>query len=834
MTLLFTAIGILALILSGCGGRSDTIASKDYIYRHEELPASEEMEALTTMVVAGNAAYMYGMVYDDAAVTQSLIVAQLNEQGEIISRAEFEQPQGVYINTVTGNDNGDLFCIKTVYNVPDDPVTPELPIGSLVRTVEADDPEAAADSEESGDSEETADSEKTSDGEETADSEETSDGEETGDIEETADTEEAGEDDDSAADAGRLSVTEIPTELNYLTRLDMSGSEEWSVCLNDIAEINDQNYIYVNSLVCLPDDELLISTGSKYAKFDSDGNYQGLLKLSGPGAAEFADYYAMLLTLADGRLLSYRHDDGAMVIQELNPDSGVLGEEHKLTGSTYSYSLSAGVGYDIFISDNHDLYGYNLGQDKIKLMNFLDSDLDINNISNIWGQDPTIIMGVIYDNFEGKNYLARFTKIPPEEVPDKVSITMAGTYIDYQVKGQIVKFNKSSNDYRIQLLDYSSMYGTPEDYAGVNRLNSDIASGKIPDILLLSADIPIKSYIAKGLFADLLPLLEKDEELSIDDLLPNVVEAFTVDGKLYQLVPHFYISTVFAKTSVVGSEPGWTLKEAQDILAQRPEGTTLFADMTQETMLYYYINYCGEQFIDWETGKCNFDGEEFIQLLEYIKTYPVEIDYAAYDESYWMESRNSFRDGKVLAQTNSIDSFRWFKRTQEETFGEEVTMIGFPSENGLGSSISSFNSFAISARSDHKEVAWEILRYYLSEEYQAENSQYQLPITRKAFELAGEEAMEKTYYTDEQGNRVETEEYYYVNDEEFLLEPLSAEEWAKLKDFIMSVNETANYDSDLQTIIREETAPYFEGQKTVEEVVDIIQSRAQIYISENI
>jgi hypothetical protein len=37
----------------------------------------------------------------------------------------------------------------------------------------------------------------------------------------------------------------------------------------------------------------------------------------------------------------------------------------------------------------------------------------------------------------------------------------------------------------------------------------------------------------------------------------------------------------------------------------------------------------------------------------------------------------------------------------------------------------------------------------------------------------------------------------------------------------------------VQNIITEEAQAYFAGDKTVDEVTDIIQSRAQIYVSEN-
>lgn len=40
-------------------------------------------------------------------------------------------------------------------------------------------------------------------------------------------------------------------------------------------------------------------------------------------------------------------------------------------------------------------------------------------------------------------------------------------------------------------------------------------------------------------------------------------------------------------------------------------------------------------------------------------------------------------------------------------------------------------------------------------------------------------------------------------------------------------------DSQIQNIIIEEAAAYFQGQKSVDEVVGIIQSRINIYVSEN-
>lgn len=104
----------------------------------------------------------------------------------------------------------------------------------------------------------------------------------------------------------------------------------------------------------------------------------------------------------------------------------------------------------------------------------------------------------------------------------------------------------------------------------MNKLNTDIVSGNVPDILVLNSQLPVNSYVAKGLFEDLYPFIDKDPDLERADYLPNILEAFSVDGKLYQLVPSFGIQTAVAKTSDVGPEPGWTLQDLKALMATKP------------------------------------------------------------------------------------------------------------------------------------------------------------------------------------------------------------------------------------------------------------------------
>ncbi|MBQ3516316.1 MAG: hypothetical protein IJA29_03745, partial [Lachnospiraceae bacterium] len=83
------------------------------------------------------------------------------------------------------------------------------------------------------------------------------------------------------------------------------------------------------------------------------------------------------------------------------------------------------------------------------------------------------------------------------------------------------------------------------------------------------------------------------------------------------------------------------------------------------------------------------------------------------------------------------------------------------------------------------------------------------------------------------GNKVEYDETYWIGDQEIIIQPLTAERAQEVKEYVLSVDKMYYYDASIIDIIVEEAAPFFEGQKTAEQAADIIQSRVQIYVNEN-
>ena len=176
----------------------------------------------------------------------------------------------------------------------------------------------------------------------------------------------------------------------------------------------------------------------------------------------------------------------------------------------------------------------------------------------------------------------------------------------------------------------------------------------MPDILVVDSNMSMDSYIAKGLVANVDDLIAGDEELSKNDYLQNVWDAYRVDGKLYYVIPSFYISTMVGKEAIFGDRTSITMEELQTIRDTMPEGTALFSDETRDSFLYTMMNYCGSDFVDVSTGKCAFDTDNFVAMLTYAAGLPVEYGEDYWGDDYWNNYESQFREDRTLLDGISL------------------------------------------------------------------------------------------------------------------------------------------------------------------------------------
>lgn len=609
------------------------------------------------------------------------------------------------------------------------------------------------------------------------------------------------------------------------------GSLKWTKPLDELK--GDSDYFYISNMMATADGSihmLINGDTSKLISFDGDGNKTGEKELSSNAMQNAGNIFMK----SDGTLFmtSYNDDWTKMYASTYDPQTDTEVEKVELPGNLSNYSMYKGTTTDLVLTNNSGIYTYNIGEADIKqIMSYVNSDLAANYMQRIVMIDDEHFVGAYPDGVDYQTKVSLFTKVDPKDIPDKSVIVLGANWLDTEVKQHIIDFNKTNSKYRITLKDYST-YNTMEDYmAGYTQLNNDIISGNMPDILVADNQMPVGNYIAKGLIADIGSLIEKDEELSKVEFLDNVFRAYSINDKLYYVVPNFSVGTVIGKTSILGDMQGWTMEEMQQLLDAQPEGTSSFGDMTRSSFFYYIMRYCGSQFIDQSTGKCNFNSQEFMNLLEFAKTLPEEINYD-YDNYDWNSYETQYRENRTILMPTSIYSVKDMNYTINGTFGEDVTFIGFPNENRNGSVISANLSFVLSSKSKVLDGAWEFVRYYLSEDYQ-KSSTWGMSVNKQIFLDKAQEALQRPYYTDENGEKVEYDESYFLNGEEIKLPPMSQEQIDEIVNFVQSVDRCVYYNESVQKIIDEETAAFFAGQKTAAEVSQIIQSRAQIYVDEN-
>jgi len=602
----------------------------------------------------------------------------------------------------------------------------------------------------------------------------------------------------------------------------------------------DEEYLWINSMSVASDGSVYVMMqGEKSYKVivDAQGNVSERTAMPEEVATLFQNY-DRLVSREDGSFLIMYYDENDWTkeyIATYDLVTDTLGEPVQMP-SNLSWNgfntLAAGKNSDLIYSNNNGVYTYNMGDTEGTMkMSFINSDLNISNLVSLVELDNGSLVAMFYENYGEKLRGGIFTYVDPKDIPDKAVLVLGGNYIGNDMKQRIVEFNRTSEEYRIVVKDYST-YNNYDDYqAGYKQLNNDIITGNMPDILITDG-IPVENYEAKGLLVDVGKLIEQDEELSQVEFVQNVFDAYSVNGKLYRIIPYFGVQTMVAKTSLVGDRTSWTMEDAQNLVNSMPEGTALIGELTRGGFFTTMMSFCARDFIDVSTGKCDFNSANFIKMMEYAKGLPTELDEEYYGEDYWMNYQSQYRDNRTILCNLSIGSISNLNYTINGRIGEDVSYIGFPTESGMGSYINAYASYAISARSANIDGAWEFLRYYLTDEYQSQ-LEWGLSVYMKYFKENAQKALEKPYYMDENGEKVEYDETFYLNGESIVLPQMTQAQIDKAVNFILSVNKCYYSNEEVMNIINEEMEAFYSGQKSAQDVATVIQSRAQLYVDEN-
>lgn len=438
--------------------------------------------------------------------------------------------------------------------------------------------------------------------------------------------------------------------------------------------------------------------------------------------------------------------------------------------------------------------------------------------------------------YEGYKVIKVFNKAETNPNAGKTCLTL--TSADGCTLGlctAICEFNENSNGYfvvtdtRYELGDYvdytdantSLEIDTAYDNGLVqlgNQLAIDVMSGEGPDILIGSSNSFTQLNNPDNL-VDLNDYVQNN--LTEDKYMRNVIGACYTGDAIYQLPFNYTVRGIVTDASnVADGQVGLTFDQYATFVDEVCNGT----DPVAQHKLDFFIICMGSMMdlMQDENGNLNFDNDAFRALAEYTSEHVLDVN---------VESDDYLADSSSEVETRSVIFYRPDDYFDYCTDGD--TLVGLPSYDGRGPVIDVGLSVGISTQSASIDGCMEFIDYLMSPQVQMLLSwESGFPVNRESAEAMCNHAIElHNEYIQEQLESHTEAEIRSWGYNPVLMDSSFTEAFTG---FVNSLggNSGSGYDGAINIIIREEMPSYFEGQKSLDEVITVIQDRAQTVVSE--
>ncbi|MBO7149232.1 MAG: extracellular solute-binding protein [Clostridia bacterium] len=657
--------------------------------------------------------------------------------------------------------------------------------------------------------------------------------------------------------------TDFYESKSYFVHLDGEYNVVSKILTTELLGLEPGAYAYVYNITPLENGELAFMNDDGMYIIDADMQIVYKTTVEEIGAM----YFNSLLNTQKGLVLLYNDQDYNMKATVFDKTAGSFGEHYDFSGVGYGQCYPATGEYDLYYVADSGIYGYSFEKaEGEELLNYMNSDLE-NFYPNqmIVGENHSFICTTWnYDNNGDGMVITKLTPVPDAEVKPKYIITLGALYMNYNLRTQVFNFNRTNDEYRIVLKDYSAdiQYGENSEYTyedALAKLNGDIAAGNVPDLFVCTQELPFDSYSTKGLFEDLYKYIDESEGISRDMFEANVLHAYETDGKLYRIAPMYSVQGFAGLNSMLGEfKDNWNMEAFMRLASSLPEGSTMFQDMTRESFIRLVLTAMYDEFIDVGTGKCNFNDGTFEQVLEYAATLNEKsifdtIDWSQTDDSFWDDYDSAARDGRVALSQLYFSDFSQLTSLMSYTFmTDDIALVGYPTSSGNPVITDDSSAIAISSKSKLKDGAWAFISSLLSPEFQ-DKLDYGLPVLTSSLEKKMEERI-KSDQERKKRDEERAEGMDIMPDEEFgVMMPYERatslvdmaveveqkryyldENYANITlDFIRKADMLVRYDEEIFKIVNEEAERFFKGQSDARAASEAIQGRVSIYVSEN-
>lgn len=518
-------------------------------------------------------------------------------------------------------------------------------------------------------------------------------------------------------------------------------------------------------------------------------------------------------------ILAYHISGSVISLQQIDMAKGILKDAVKVEmDSRSAITLELYSGYDrgIYILDDNALWQYSFsGETPTPVLKWADSNVGMTGYAiDALGLLPEGELYLMAHQPGEAASLVEITFRDRAEIPEKQTVTLS---LDWSaadsLSGLVGDFNRQSAEYEVEILSLDGL----EDY---DALNISLIKGEGPDLFGLTG-IGIPNFAAKGIFEDLTPYFEQSSAVGKSDIIPSILDAWTMDGKTICVFPSFNIRGFLVKKGTT-DQGGWTPDEYIRLAEENPGSilTSQDPNFFHDKVFYNSIYADLPGYADWQTGECHLDSEGFISMIERIQrlkqpeltqttitTYDGKV--LTYNVTVIGQDENDFYNGLLLTRDVTISGLPGYENALE--YGDYAEIAGYPTQSGEPFyDMMIHNAIAINSASQAKDGAWAFLEFMLSEPYQSSLDYF--PVRQDSF---------GKYLTRTEFNRGNT------------IVSFTGEELDALRELVAHVHWTATTTGhDMLPLITEEIEAVWAGQKSPADAAHIMQNRVSLFLGE--
>ncbi|WP_162616209.1 ABC transporter substrate-binding protein [Paenibacillus lutimineralis] len=406
---------------------------------------------------------------------------------------------------------------------------------------------------------------------------------------------------------------------------------------------------------------------------------------------------------------------------------------------------------------------------------------------------------------------------------EKKTVTISVTMKDRFLETAALKFEETHPNINIEFKENLSLPSGAGDGAidlnkYVQTVTTEALAGNASDIIAMGY-LPVDKFVQKNMLVDLYGLMSKDSAFDKNQYYKKIMEASQTGDGLYAMPVSFSTSAMQGKSDLLEkanvsiNDTSWTWDDFKNItLKVNEKADSDYSGMISafpEQMLYDFIEENYSELVQPEEHKAKFDSKMFIDKMKQVKSM--------YDEGILSNGELTDLDKGLFTDLNLSSP----KESLTQLLNPNTLLLRKPTESGTfrGGSFNSYSTFGINSKSKVQQEAWEFIKFLLSEDMQSSPEMSGLPLNKAVTEKELNSVKQQI-----QDGQIELPD---GSDEKLLDERIDL-----LKTFLEETGVNIEGDMKIKSFALEELRTYMSGQKSAEEVSNLLQNRVMTYLNE--